>query len=227
MKPFVLLLLLLLCSCHTAAPVAPLPAPVPVAIVRPQPVPTIAPATPLPRPVPMAPEPRSRQQTQLIEALIDQNDALTARLAALQATPPAPPAVLAPAPAATTQPSVVPLTPAVPVLVATDSTITPNADGVIDLVAVEHTTAIDEPVNPFAVRATPSGKVREESLVVGGIIMGAAPCAMVNERLVQAGDHIERFVVEQIEADAVIVRFGGHRLRLPVSTDPTRVNLPL
>lgn len=227
MKPFLHFLLLPLCGCHTAAPVAPLPAPVPVKTVRPQPAPTIAPATPLPRPIPTASEPKYRQQAQLIEALIDQNDALTARLTAMQATPPAAPAIPTPDSVTPTQPIAVPMTPIVPAPVADDSTITPNADGVIDLVAVEHAGTTDEPVNPFAVRATPNEKAREVSLLVGGIIMGAAPCAMVNERLVQSGDHIERFVVEQIAADALIVRFGGRRLRLPVSTVPTRVKLPL
>ncbi len=227
MKPFFPFMLLALCGCHTAAPVAPLPVPAPVATVRPQPASTTIPTTPPPRPILTMPEPKSRQQAQLIEALIDQNDALTARLAALPPAPAAAPAVPAPASVATPQPTAVPLTPIVPAPVATDSTITPNADGVIDLTAVEHTSAADEPINPFAVRATPSEKVREVSLLVGGIIMGAAPCAMVNERLVQAGDHLERFVVEQIDADAVIVRFGGHRLRLPVSTVPTRVKLTL
>jgi hypothetical protein len=175
----------------------------------------------------MAQDQKTRQQAQLIEALINQNDALTARLTALHVTPSVAAAsheavsVVAPLPATAPSP------PTFPAPVAADSTITPNADGVIDLVAVEHAGTTDEPVNPFAVRATPNEKAREVSLLVGGIIMGTAPCAMVNERLVQSGDNIERFVVEQIVADAVVVRFGGHRLRLPVSTVPTRVKLPL
>ncbi len=219
-------LLLALCGCRSAAPVSPLPVPTPVAPIPSQVAPPVVP-TETARPALTASDPKNRQQAQLIEALINQNDALTARLAKLHAAPTAALAIPEPIFAATPPSPAVPLTTATPVPVAADSTITPNADGVIDLAAVEHESAADEPVNPFAVRATPGGKVREVSLVVGGIIMGAAPCAMVNERLVQIGDSIERFVVEQIDASAVIVRFGAHRLRLPVSTVPTQVRLPL
>ncbi|MBP6505971.1 MAG: hypothetical protein KA257_00270 [Opitutaceae bacterium] len=222
MKLLLPVFILVLCGCRTAAPVAPLPVPASVKAIQPQPVPPSVPAVPTPV-TSTSPDPKSRQQAQLIEALINQNDALTARLTALRAAP-------ATAPVASETTSVkIPPSPVV-LLTApafTDATITPNADGVIDLVAVKQAGAVDEPVNPFAVRATHSESAREVSLVVGGIIMGAAPCAMVNERLVQVGDPIERFVVEQIDVSAVIVRFGVHRLRLPVSTVPTRVKLLL
>lgn len=115
----------------------------------------------------------------------------------------------------------------VPVPVVAEPAIAPNAEGVIDLTAIEQAGSANEPVNPFAVRTTPGEKAREVSLLVGGIILGKAPCAMVNGRLVQAGESLEGFEVERIEAGAVIVRSGAHRLRLPVSTTPTRVKLAL
>lgn len=111
--------------------------------------------------------------------------------------------------------------------VAAETVIAPNAEGVIDLAAVEQAGSAGEPVNPFAVRTAPGDKTREVSLLVGGIILGKSPCAVVNERLVQAGDSFEGFEVERIEAGAVIVRSGAHRLRLPVSPAPTRVKLSL
>lgn len=217
MKFLLPLLLLALCGCRTAAPEAVLPAPAPTMPVRPPPE-----SVPPPRPASVAADTGSRQQTQWIEALLDQNDALTARLAALQSAPVAPPAVAAPNPPAPTPTVGTPLVPAV-----LDPAIVPNAEGVIDLVTIEHTDNADEPVNPFAVRAVPSEKTREVSLVVGGIIQGAAPCAVINQQLVQAGDSLEGFEVERIEASAVRLRLGARHLRLPVSATPIRVKLPL
>lgn len=226
MKLLLPLLLLTLCGCRTAAPMATLPAPTPPVPVRPQPVPTVAPMPPA-RPAITPPDQKSRQQAQLIEALINQNEALMARLGALPAgEATAPTASEAVAVAAPLSP-VVPTVASIPVPAAADPVITPNAEGIIDLSAIELTGNADEPVNPFAVRAAPGEKSREVSLLVGGIILGKTPCAMVNERLLQAGDSLEGFLVERIEAGAVILRLGAHRLRLPVSTTPARVKLPL
>jgi hypothetical protein len=221
MKPFLVLLFLTLCGCRTSAPVASLPAPAPIP-VRPPMEPTVAPPPPV-RPTNAMPDPRSRQQAQLIEALINQNEALAARLAALQSAPIATSSV--PAPIAVQPSSPVSVPP--PVVVKAEAAIAPNAEGVIDLTAIEQADNADEPVNPFAVRTAPGEKTREVTLLVGGIILGKTPCAVVNERLVQSGDSFEGFVVERIETGAVVVRSGVHRLRLPVSPSPTRVKLAL
>lgn len=226
MRFLVPLLLLALCGCRTPAPVATLPAPPPPVPVRPPAVPIVV-STPPARPAIAIADPRSRQQAQLVEALINQNEALTARLAALQSAPAATPTVPEPVPVAVQSSSLVPVAVPVPVAVKAEPTIAPNAEGVIDLAAIEHTGSANEPVNPFAVRTAPGEKTREVSLLVGGIILGKAPCAVVNERLVQAGDTLEGFEVERIEAGAVVVRSGAHRLRLPVSPAPTRVKLAL
>lgn len=222
MKFLLPLLLLALCGCRTATPMATLPAPTPPVPVRPQPV---QPVTSMPpaRPALTTPHQKSRQQAQLIEALINQNEALTARLATLQSAPVASEQV----PVAVLPSLVVPVTVPVAAPVAAVPAIAPNAEGIIDLAAIEHAGSANEPVNPFAVRTAPGEKTREVSLLVGGIILGKAPCAMVNERLLQAGDSLEGFEVERIEAGAVIVRLGAHRLRLTVSTTPTRVKLAL
>jgi hypothetical protein len=226
MKRLLPLLLLSLCGCRTPAPMATLPAPPTPVPVRPQAVPTVA-SPPLSRPATAIPDPRSRQQAQLIEALINQNEALTIRLAALQAAPVATSSAAEPV-AVVAQPAPVVL-PSVPVAtpVAAEPAIAPNAEGVIDLSAIEQADNANEPVNPFAVRTAPGEKTREVTLLVGGIILGKAPCALVNGRLVQAGDIFEGFEVERVEAGAVIVRFGAYRLRLPVSPAPTRVKLAL
>lgn len=225
MKSLLPLLLLALCGCRTPAPVAPLPAPTPFP-VRPPAVPTAA-SLPPPRPVAALPDARSRQQAQLIEALINQNEALADRLAALQSAPAVTSA--GPAPVAIEIQETPAAPAALPGTVATvpEPAIAPNAEGVIDLAAIEQAGSAGEPVNPFAVRAAAGDKTREVSLLVGGIILGKSPCAVMNERLVQAGDTIDGLTVERIEAGAVVVRAGAHRLRLPVSPAPTRVKLAL
>lgn len=222
MKLILPLLLLALCGCRTPATVATLPAAIPPVPVRTPPVPTVA-SLPPTRPASAAPDPKSRQQAQLIEALINQNDALTARLDALQNGSARAERVPSPAPSAPAIGTVAPATIPVPA----EPAIAPNAEGVIDLVAIAQTGSANEPVNPFAVRTAPGEKTREVSLLVGGLILGRTPCAMVNGRLVQTGEAIEGFEVERIEPRALIVRTGVHRLRLPVSPTPTRVKLAL
>lgn len=210
----------LLAGCQTAAPVPPLPTPVRVAPAQP---PAAAPVAPPPV-APVAPDLRSRQQAQLIEALISQNDALVAQLAARGNSAAA---TLAEPPSAPDATPAVPAPVTGPVLPSDDDALAPNADGIIDLAASAATpAAVGDPVNPFAVRAVP-GPTREVSLVVGGVILGAAPCALVNKRLVQAGDRVESFLVEQVEAGGVLLRYNAHRLRLPVSPQPTRIKLAL
>jgi hypothetical protein len=95
------------------------------------------------------------------------------------------------------------------------------------LVAVIVAEKPGEPVNPFTVRTVPPEAMREVSVHVGGIVAGPAACAVVNDRLVQAGETIESLAVERIEPDAVLLRHSGRLLRLPVTEQPTRVRLPL
>lgn len=210
----------LLAGCRTVTPTATLPQP-----VAPR-APAVASAAPMPatpRPAATVIDPRSRQQAQIVEALISQNEALAAQLAAFQTvagsrdTVPHEPAPNPASPPALER-SIVPLV---------DNIIEPNAEGLIDLTAIENAGAPNDTVNPFTVRTAPGDQPRDVSLKVGGIIQGATPCALVNERLVQKGDRIETFTVEEISTAAVIVRSGPHRLRLPVSPVPTRIRLPL
>jgi hypothetical protein len=214
----------LLAGCQTAAPVQPLPKPAPVAPAQP---PAAAPAA-LPPVATAAPDLRSRQQAQLIEALISQNDALAAQLAARGAGPAAPTAVAAqPPPAPTPAPALPAAASVIPAARVPDDALTPNAEGLIDLASGANAAAdAGEPVNPFAVRSAP-GQTREVSLLVGGVILGTAPCALVNKRLVQPGDRVEAFLVEQVETGGVVLRFNAHRLRLPVSPQPTRIKFAL
>lgn len=222
MNKLILSLLCLLVGCRHFTPVT--PPPVPVAAT---PLPAIATAASVPptRPVTTAYEPRSRQQAQIIEALQSQNEALAAQLAALQTATESKPTPVAAEPATAGAPP--PVRAVLPEAPETDSALAPNAEGLIDLAGIGRAGPADEPVNPFAVRTIPADQTREVTLRVGGIILGATPSALVNNRLVQAGDRIEAFSVERIETDAVLVRAGAHLLRLPVSTVAARVRLPL
>jgi len=164
-----------------------------------------------------------RQQAQYIEALISQNDALTAKLAARNASPPSAVSsvTFAPEPAPVSRPPVA----ATPV--SAEPTLTPNADNVIDLVAAIVTEKSGEPVNPFTVRTVPPEAMREVGLQVGGIVAGPLASAVVNDRLVQVGEFVESLAVERIETDAVLLRHSGKLLRLPVAEKAVRVRLPL
>ncbi|MST93698.1 MAG: hypothetical protein EXS33_00230 [Pedosphaera sp.] len=219
MKHLLILLTLGLAGCQAVTPAPALPVP--------------AKPTPNPRPVttmPLAPlnpalELKIRQQAQYIEALLSQNDALAAKFIASPATPAGPAvAVMAPEPSPPPNPPPVP-PPAQAASV--EPTLMPNADGVIDLAAVTADTKPGEPVNPFAVRIASAESVREVTLHVSGILAGAVPCAIINDRPVQAGETVESLLLERIEPDAVWLRFAGHRLRLPASEKPARVRLPL
>lgn len=103
--------------------------------------------------------------------------------------------------------------------------IAPNADGVIDLSVVARDPAED--ANPFAVRAAAQEASREIALAVGGLIHGAAPCALINGRSVEPGETIESLTVVRLEPDAVLFQHAGRYLRVPVTDKPVRVRLPL
>lgn len=222
MKYLLLVFLVGLAGCQSAPTpsVLPTPANPPIAI-QPMPArPVLSPA-----PVSTGLDLKLRQQAQYIEALISQNDALTAKLAATSVA--APPAVtVVPLPAEPLPLPRPPLAPA-PVPIPAEPTLTPNADNVIDLVAAVVTEKSGEPVNPFTVRTVPPEAMREVSLHVGGIVAGPMACAVVNDRLVQVGEIVESLAVERIEPDAVLLRHSGKLLRLPVAEKAVRVRLPL
>jgi hypothetical protein len=219
MKHLLLLLLVGLAGCQSSPAPSALPAPAnpPAATVSPPAQPS-APATPSASGL----ERQVRQQAHYIEALISQNDALTAKLAVTKASPH--PVVSVPL---AREPAPGPRPPAPPLPVSAEPTLTPNADNVIDLIAAIVTEKSGEPVNPFTVRTVPPEAMREVSLLVGGIAAGPMPCAVINDRLVQVGEMIESLAVERIEPDAVLLRHSGQLLRLPVAEKPTRVRLPL
>ena len=209
MKTLFLSTLLLLAGCQATTPATPVPPPRRTASEM--------------RPVPAATvdhgrnelEAKVRQQAQYIEALLSQNEALKSGTTLQPATASTVSAAVVPAPATS---------PATPVVTSEDQALAPNAEGVIDLTAT--TAKPGESVNPFAVRTQTDGAAREVMLHVSGLIAGPSACAVINERLVQAGDAVESLRVERVEAEAVLLRCGERRLRLPLSEKPVRVRLP-
>ena len=220
MKCFLVSIFIGLAGCQSTPAPSVLPAPTkPVVNLPPAPtVPVVVPAS-----ATVGLEQKLRQQSHYIEALISQNDALTAKITTTRSSAPPPPTVvpLPPDPAPLPRPA--PLSPTLP----PEPTLTPNADNVIDLVAFVVSEKPGEPVNPFTVRTVPPEAMREVTLHVGGIVAGPMACAVINDRLVQVGEIIESLAVERIEADAVLLRHSGRLLRLPVAEKSTRVRLPL
>lgn len=232
MKTFLpLSLVFLLAACRTppATPLLPLPtksAPEPRAIALASPAPT------------STPEPKAQEEARLIDALLSQNDALKAQLAASVSGMPTPPtmanpvtptapATSAPMPATESRSAPIPAVVPPPAAPPDPSLLVPNADGVIDVAAVALAQTSGETANPFAVRSIPADRVRDVTLRIAGLVGGDRPCAVVNDRRVQAGDHIESLTVQRIEPDAVVFAYGEHRLRLPVADTPAHVRLPL
>lgn len=221
------LLLILTLVAVTGCQSAPRPAPLPVAA----PAAVVAPSLDL--------QEKTLRQQQHIQALIAQNEALLTRVRELETPPPAPPpapvpAVLPPAvlqPVAAVPPPSAPATPTTqavsPPPPPVEPAILPNADGVIDLTALLTQTRDGEDINPFAVRSLPADAIREVTLHVQGVIGGAAPCALINQRAVQPEQTIESLTLVGIEPNAVLVRHAGHLLRLPVAEKSVRIRLPL
>ncbi|MBP8273004.1 MAG: hypothetical protein KAY59_01155 [Acidobacteria bacterium] len=182
---------------------------------------------------------KTLRQQQQIQALIAQNEALLARVRELETAPPVPPvpvpAVLPPAilqPVAAESVKLEPApppTPPAPIVPppSAEPAILPNADGLIDLTALLIQTRDGDDVNPFAVRSLPADAIREVTLHVQGVIGGAAPCALINQRTVQPEQTIESLTLVGIEPNAVLVRHAGHLLRLPVAEKSVRIRLPL
>lgn len=103
--------------------------------------------------------------------------------------------------------------------------VTVNADGFLDLTALPR--AADADVNPFAVRSVRTEGAKEISLLVGGLVQGSNPCALINGSPVQPGDTLESLTLVRLEPDAALFRHDGKLIRLPVATKPARLRIAL
>lgn len=240
MKYVLLLTLIGLTGCQTRRMAPPLPRP---ASLDPRPIAMTVPAAP------ETTDGRTREirrQTQLIEALVSENDALTAKLAAAAKgkTSSLPqPSGLVPVAVAPEKAGVVKVKPEKPqeasAAVAAravtpadelsdgEPVLMPSADGVIDIAGALAGNGTGEPVNPFAVRVASSEPAHEITLRVDGVIEGMTAGAVINDEVVETGEMIDGLWLERIEPDAVVLREGDERLRIPVAGKPTRVRLAL
>lgn len=191
-----------------------------------------------PQPVsapPLELQEKALRQQQQIQALIAQNDFLHHRVRELESAPPVSISETVPSTPAVEPPesssTALATPPTVPRPVSTDPTpepaLMPNADGMIDLIAVLSQGSDGSEVNPFSVRVPPRDAVRELTLHIAGIIGGSSPCALINERAMRADETLESFQLVRVETAAVLLRHGAHLLRLPVAEKPARVRLPL
>ena len=247
MKTNLLFASLLLAGCQSSPPVIrPLPDPLPMhaspASLAAQPVGDApAPKAPVAAAPAAADTEKQKRQAQWIEALMAQNDVLTARLGALDQarTSPPPATPLAPAAAGATAPApgtALPVTTAIPETASvpaagavtpaaipdTTPLLVPNADGVVDTTALK---ASGSPPNPFAVRSLPADAVREVSFKVEGIFAGAVPCVLVNGRVAEPGDSVESLKLTRITAEALVLTGEGFAVRLPLGLTKVRLAL--
>ena len=253
MKTNLVFACLLLAACQSAPPaVRPLPDPLPLR-ERPGSLagPTIrndAPPAGTTRETPPSGDAEKlTRQRQWIEALMAQNDALTARLGTLErdaanvpqpaAAAPTNPATAegaAPKPPAPPPPTAAPVNPVAPPssIVATPPAaeapseatplLVPNADGMIDTTVLN---TPGNPPNPFAVRTLPADAVREVTFVVDGIFQGGSPCALINGRVAEVGDLVESLRLTQITSAALILTAEGFAINLPLGSTKVRLAL--
>jgi hypothetical protein len=73
------------------------------------------------------------------------------------------------------------------------------------------------PRNPWDIRASARPASEPEVLVCGGVLIGegAPAVAMVNGRILRAGDLVGRFRVARIGPNGVVVENGGSLYGLP------------
>ena len=253
MKANLVLACLFLAGCQSApTAVKPLPGPRPLP-TRPQNqadhalVNQAPPAAATRDALPVVDAEKQSRQTQLIEALMAQNDALTTRLTTLEhsaasipPSAPVPAPVSAQADAPPPEPPPSPLPPPAPPAPAapparvapppaapsppTESTplLVPNADGLIDTTVLS---ASGNPPNPFAVRNLPVEAVREVSLAVQGIFQGTTPCALINGRVAEPGDSVESLRLARLAPEAVVLTGDGFALSLPLGATKVRLAL--
>jgi hypothetical protein len=180
------------------------------------------PVAPLVPPTPVPESPAISVHEKELEAKVAQQryiiDALLSQLEALKAGP------LPSAPEASLLPVAPPLPQAVAPLPAPSEPSTlllPNAEGVVDLTAAAKAMSDGETVNPFTVRAATPAK--ETTIMVQGIVPGAHPCAVVNDRPVEPGDAVGPLRVARIEADAVYFSRGDFLVKVRLGGPVVRV----
>jgi hypothetical protein len=93
-------------------------------------------------------------------------------------------------------------------------------DGVFDVAGALDSEQQDALPNPFRLRQLPKARVREVTLAVSSVLVGARPeesSALINGRAYACGDRVEGWRIESISAEAIGLSDGHFRVRLPVA----------
>ena len=101
----------------------------------------------------------------------------------------------------------------------------PNADGVVEISRALIGAGSDN-ANPFVVRYQPDERMRELSLAIGGVALGANPSALVNGRTLSIGEPWECFSLRAVESDALVFASSDVAVRLPVGDRITKIRIP-
>lgn len=104
-------------------------------------------------------------------------------------------------------------------------TLVPNADGVVEISRALIGAGSDN-ANPFVVRYQPDERMRELSLAIGGVALGANPSALVNGRTLSIGEPWECFSLRTVESDALVFDSSDVAVRLPVGDRITKIRIP-
>lgn len=205
MKPHWILCLLLV-GCESVPTPAPVPAPAPA---------------PLPVAVPTANqretefETRLQQQRYVIDALLSQQEAQHEPPHELESHRP----VKSLPPANTVSQNAVVGEP------LPAKFLQPDGSGLIDLAVLTVKPAETGASNPFVVQGNEPAPIHETKLLVQGVLSGANPSAIVNDRSVEVGEAVDSLRLVRVEPDAGYFSAGEHLLRIPLGL-PVRVRLP-
>jgi hypothetical protein len=93
-------------------------------------------------------------------------------------------------------------------------------DGVFDVAGALESEERDAIPNPFRIRNLPKARVREVTLAVSSVLVGARSdesSALINGRPYACGDRIEGWKIESISAEAIGLSDNHFRVRLPVT----------
>jgi hypothetical protein len=99
---------------------------------------------------------------------------------------------------------------------------------VIDLSISTPPDAADRVANPFRVRYRPRLQPRDVPIVIGLVLLGAAPhnaSAVINDQPYQIGDLFEGLIVSSISAESVELRDSRSIVRLPIQDRPLTLRL--
>ena len=104
----------------------------------------------------------------------------------------------------------------------------PNADGVLDLAGAIQAQAFDAIPNPFRNRYHSALQIQELPVTITVVLVGpppAVPSARINGELYCLGDKFEGLTIAAITADALELRQGDLRVRVPIQDLPPTLRL--